>query len=496
VTKPNASTLFAGLPRSGLMGALLTVVLAIIPLCLASAQTGPSHPRDAFELHGSAASNPVPAHGDLDAMRARHEIRVLVPYSRTVFFFDRGEPRGFAFEVFSAYERFLNRGVRRGQGVKIIFIPVPRDLLLPWLIEGRGDIAAGRLTITPERTALVDFSDPVDRDVSEVPVTRRNGVQIESVADLSGVTVHVRPSSSYHASLVGLNAQLVAKGRPPAVIMPLPDTMTDDDVLEMLQAGLIDATILDSYLAPLFGEVFSNIVFHHAAPVRTHADIAWAIRKESPLLRRSLSQFLTELRRGSNTLAILERRYFVENRWIRRPIDPASLAGYKALLREFVSYGQQYKLDWAHLLAQGYQESGLNQKARNPSGAVGIMQILPGTAASAPISLPDVHLAEVNIHAGTRYMRHLLDVYFDEPGLAAEERFRFALAGYNAGPNRIRRLRQLTQRAGLDPNVWYGNVEITVARHVGQETVAYVSNIENYLYAFRAIEELAEREYR
>ena len=63
-----------------------------------------------------------------------------------------------------------------------------------------------------------------------------------------------------------------------------------------------------------------------------------------------------------------------------------------------------------------------------------------------------------------------------------------ALASYNAGQTRIRRLRRETADAGLDPNVWFDNVEMAVAREIGRETVQYVSNVYKYYLAFRRVE--------
>jgi membrane-bound lytic murein transglycosylase MltF len=478
-----------GGPSAGRLRRCVVAAIALGAAILAGAAGGradPVHPRDAEALHAEDEPAPEQGFGDLEEMRRRGEIRVLVPYSRTSFFFDRGRPRGFAQEVFAEFGRFLNRGARRGQRIRIAFVPVPRDRLVDWLVDGRGDVAAGRLTITPERAAVVDFAAPIDRDVAEVAVTRSDHPPITAAEDLSGTVVHVRPSSSYAASLAALNVRLAAAGRPPVVIAPVGEHVADEDLAEKLEAGLIEATVVDDYKQALFSDVFPGLAFHTGAPLRSGGEIAWAVRRDSPALREALSRFVEADRRGANTVAVLERRYFVENRWLRRPIDRASLARYEDIERSFAEYAGRYGLEWTRLLAQGYRESGLDQSARNPSGAVGIMQILRETAAGHPIGLPDVHLAEVNIHAGTKYMRHLLDTYFDDPALAEDERYRFALAAYNAGPNRVSRLRTLAARAGLDPDVWYGNVEVAAARHVGREPVDYVGDIEMYLFAFRA----------
>lgn len=469
---------------------LLVLALALASLLPATqparSQGGPPHPADDRPLHGEAQLLPPPAFGDLDRIRSRGTLRVLVPYSRTTFFFDRGEPRGFVHDAFEAYVRALNRGVRANQRVRLAFLPVPRDRLIPWLLEGRGDVAAGHLTRTPERLAVVDFAAPIKSGVSEIAVTRRDGPAPSTATDLSGLTIHVRPSSSHHDSLVALNARLAAAGRATVRILPAAEWLEDEDILEKLQEGLFDATIVDDEKRALFADVFPDLAFHTGARIREGAEIAWAVRKGSPELVRSLSAFVAEAHKGDRLLATIDRRYFVDNRWIRRPPRAETLADYATVLEHFRTHGPTHGLEWVRLLAQGFQESGLDQSARGPTGAVGIMQILPETAAAAPVGVPDVFRAEANVEAGARYMRHLLDAYLDDPGLDGEERFRLALASYNAGPNRVATLRRRAAAAGLDPNVWYGNVELMAARHVGQETVSYVSNIDKYASAFRA----------
>jgi membrane-bound lytic murein transglycosylase MltF len=65
----------------------------------------------------------------------------------------------------------------------------------------------------------------------------------------------------------------------------------------------------------------------------------------------------------------------------------------------------------------------------------------------------------------------------------------FAFASYNAGPARVQQLRKEAAKRGLDPNVWFQNVEYVAAEKIGQETVTYVSNIYKYYVAYRLIRE-------
>jgi membrane-bound lytic murein transglycosylase MltF len=467
---------------------VFAVVLLLAAIGPASAQQtkGPTHPRDGDPLHGVAQLMPKPAFGDLRTIRERRTIRVLVPYSRTNFFFERGIPRGFAYDVFSEYAKFLNRGAKPAERVRVAFLPVPRDKLIPWLVEGRGDVAAGRLTITPGRLSQVDFSAPVETGISEIAVTHRDGPKLSSAEDLAGREVHVRKSSSYHASLLALNERLEASGRPPVRILAAEEFLEDEDLLEQLHERHVEIVIVDDYKRRLFEDVFPDLDFNAAAAIRDGGEIGWAIRKHSPALKASLSAFIAKAKSGERILDYVQNRYFVDNRWIRRPPTGDGIAAYATVRGYFERYAGMYGLEWPRLLAQGFQESGLDQGVRSPVGAIGLMQLMPQTASASPILIPEIHIAEDNVHAGAKYMRHLIDAYFDDPKLDAAERFRFALAAYNAGPNRVARLRKLAAAAGYDPDSWYGNVELAAARHTGQETVTYVSNIEKYLFAFRS----------
>jgi membrane-bound lytic murein transglycosylase MltF len=166
---------------------------------------------------------------------------------------------------------------------------------------------------------------------------------------------------------------------------------------------------------------------------------------------------------------------------------------FTALTEFFKKYATQYDFDWLLLVAQGYQESGLDQKIRSPVGAVGVMQVMPTTAKDKNVAIPDIHKVEPNIHAGVKYLRFLVNQYFDEPGIDRMNRHLFAFAAYNAGPNRIQRLRQQAAQEGLDPNKWFNNVELVVAKEVGRETVQYVSNIFKYYVAYKLTIERAQQ---
>jgi membrane-bound lytic murein transglycosylase MltF len=148
-------------------------------------------------------------------------------------------------------------------------------------------------------------------------------------------------------------------------------------------------------------------------------------------------------------------------------------------------YGNEYDVDWLLMGAQAYQESQLDQNAKSAVGAIGIMQLMPATAKE--MNVGDVTQTEANIHAGIKYMRFMIDRYYANEPMTELDKALFAFASYNAGPARVRRLRAEAGERGLDPNVWFHNVEYIAAERVGQETVTYVSNIYKYYIAYSLV---------
>jgi membrane-bound lytic murein transglycosylase MltF len=434
--------------------------------------------------------------GDLGGMLERRMVRALVACDHTHYFLDGPRQRGITYESLRLFERHLNAKYRHGGvPISVVVIPVPRDELLPRLVDGYGDIAAGALTVTPERSALVDFADPTVTDVREVVVTGPAGPSaLHSLDDLSGREVWVRRSSSYRQSLDALSARLREAGRPAVVVRDVDEDLEDEDLLEMVAKGLIGTTVVDDYLASLWQQVLPGLVLHPDLALRAGGQLAWAVRKDAPALRREIDEFVATTRAGTLTGNVLLNRYLGTTRWIRNSLGREDLGRFRGTLGYFRRYAQEYRFDWLFCIAQAFQESRLRQGLSSPAGALGIMQVRPGTASDPRVGIADLTSPEANIHAGLKYLRWIVDNYFDDPGIDARNRLLFAFASYNAGPARIARLREQAALSGLDPDVWFGNVELVAARTLGDETVRYVRNILKYYVAYRLVLDQMRRE--
>lgn len=434
--------------------------------------------------------------GDLDGMVERRVLRVLLVPNRTNYFLDGAVQRGVTYEAMIEFEEFLNKRLKRGKKkVHIVILPVSRDLLMPALISGFGDLVAANLTATDERRRVVDFSKPLISDVRELVVSGPAAPAIASLDDLSGQEIWVRTTSSFHESLVDLNTRLGSEGKDPVVIRAADEHLETEDLLEMVNAGIIGITIADSHIAEFWAQVFEDITVHEDLAVRTGGEIAWMFRKNSPQLAKQVNAFVAKFRKGTLMGNVLFKRYLQDTKWVRNAASKKDLKRFDNTVDYFRKYSEKYDFDYLMMVAQGYQESRLDQRVRSPAGAVGVMQLLPSTAAEPAVAIKDIDKVEPNIHAGIKYMRWIVDTYFYDEDLDPLQQTLFAFASYNAGPNRIRRLRRQAEARGLDPDIWFDNVEVIAAEQIGRETLQYVSNIYKYYLAYTLVaEQRARRE--
>ena len=472
----HAARLAAGLMLIAVCGS----GLAAAPASTASAASPPAAPRQ-LNVASKAWT------GDFDAMLARRLIRVDVPLSRSLYFVDRGRERGLSAELVRDFERWVNKTYAK-QLVKrpltVYIIPTTRDMLLSNLPAGLGDMALGNLSVTDERRQLVDFvaPDPNWTNV-EILVTGPTGPTVASLDDLSGQDVHVRESSSYHASLVALNERLRAAGKAPAKLLLVPDALEDEDMLEMANAGLIRAMVVDSWKARMWAEPLSKLEVHRDIVLREATPVGWAIRKNSPQLEAVLNRFYTEWAKKSGVIPYRMKQYLKNIEAMHNASASADQQRFDHTIALFEKYGQKYGFDPLMLAAQGYQESTLDQNRKSHVGAIGVMQIMPATGKGMQVG--DIRQLEPHIHAGVKYMDQLMTRYFNDANFSEGNRTLFAFASYNAGPGNIAKMRTEAAKRGLDPDKWFNHVEPVTAEKIGIETTTYVRNIYKYYVSYK-----------
>jgi membrane-bound lytic murein transglycosylase MltF len=431
--------------------------------------------------------------GDLDGMIQRRVIRVLTAYSKTNYFVDKGTPRGLVADSFQMFEDELNKRLKnKNIRVHVVILPVSHDDLIPALLEGRGDIVAAGTMITDPRKAQVDFTNPTRSGVSVIVVTGPGVPLVNRVEDVAGREIYIRPSMVAKQGVDRFNAELARKGLAPATLRPAPEVLADEDILEMVNAGLVKHTLAFDYIAEFWKQIFPQIVLNKGAAVKTDGQIAMMVRKNSPLLKADLNAFLARYPEGSLQRNVLLSKYLKNVKYAKAATSAAEAAKLERTLGIFRKYGADYKLDYLLMLAQGYQESQLDQQAKSHVGAIGVMQVMPATGKDLKVG--DITQLDPNIHAGVKYIRFMMDQYYANEPMTPLDKGLFTFASYNAGPARITQLRKRAAARGLDPNKWFNNVEVLASESIGRETVQYVANIYKYYLAYQML--MDEREQR
>jgi membrane-bound lytic murein transglycosylase MltF len=469
------------------MRAFLLVALSVaLPL------VSPGHAQD---MPAPAASKPrqlVIANrvwlGDFDNMLERRMIRVYAPFSRSLNFTDKGRERGIAVELVRDWERYLNIKYAKELGKRPLTVyvaPATRDKLLPGVEYGLADVAIGNLTVTEERLRQVDFvpGDEGRRTVSEVIVTGPMSPALESIDDLAARRVHVRKASSYFDSLQALNERFKREDKPEIQLVLVPDSLEDEDMMQMLDAGLIQLMVVDDWKARMWSQVLPKVKVRPDLVLRANAKTGWAIRKDSPKLQAEIDDFFRNWAMKQGVADYRMSSYMKRVKELKDPTAGAEYKRFREILALFEKYGSKYNFDPLMLAAQGYQESQLNQNAKSAVGAIGVMQLMPATGAQ--MNVGDIRVTEANIHAAAKYMDHLMTQYFGDAELSEGNRTLFAFASYNCGPANMARARREADRRNLDPNKWFNNVEIVIAQRIGTETTTYVRNIYKYYMAYK-----------
>ena len=481
-----------------LWGVSMRILFAFLLVCFGMLQPGVA----AADSHSDAAISDEdavlalanePWKGDLDGILERGFLRLATANSPLYFSADGLDQRGLAVEIAREFEDFLDKAhPKKGRHVRVILMPMARDEILQAVIDGRADVAAANLTITAERSGLVAFSEPTTKDIREIVITGPDAPKVMSLDDLVETKLYLRQSSSYFEHLEALNEKREAEGKSAIPVETMDEYLEDYDLLEMVDAGILPAIVVDSHKVKIWKPVFDNITLHEDLFINDGGEIGWAIRKDSPKFLSSLNEFIDSIRKGTLLGNVLIKRYIKNPKWIGNVRSETALSRYEETLEIIRRYADEYDFDWLMITAQGYQESGLDQSKKSNAGAIGIMQVLPTTAKDPSVNIPDISTPENNVHAGVRYLRWLRSTYYDDPEIAPVDRVLFAFAAYNAGPGNMKKARRRAEKLGLDPDVWFNNVEIGAAKAISREPVIYVRNIYKYYIAYKLLEQTRE----
>ena len=427
-----------------------------------------------------------PYTGDLDVIKEKNLLRVLVSADLGFYHIEGGTPKGIGAELLAHFEKDLRRIKPK---INVQIIPLARDQLIPALNKGSGDLIVANLTMTDKRKEKVDFSSPILSGIQEWVVTNKKTPAITKPEQLSGKEIWVRASSSYFESIQVLNQSLNKKGLPPVIVHFVEETLQDYELVGMLNNGYVKAIVLDSHKASLWLKVMDDIRVHKKVPLRKSGKIGWAMRKDSPQLKAVVNKFIKKSRSGTLLGNVIYGKYIDNTNWLNKALNPKKIAQLEKLSALFSRYGEKYDFDYLLIAALAYKESGFNNNLVGSQGAVGIMQVLPSTARDPNINIKNVRQLENNIHAGVKYLAFLRRQYFNDKTISAENKIYFTLAAYNAGPGNVERIRKLAARQGYNPNVWFNNVEVVMRKNI-RATVGYVTTINRYYVIYKQLEKL------
>lgn len=436
--------------------------------------------------------------GDLDAIKKRGTLRILLRNNASSYFLWRGQLMGFEYEMAQAFAKHL--GVRL-----VVLVPPNNDVALDWLENGKVDMAAGFLKKTPQwKEKGIAASIPYHQAFEHI-VVKKSNTSIQSAADLDGKTVVVHKSSNYWKELeelkgVDINVNLQAA----------PEDMELEEIIDKVAKGEYEMTLVDGHFLGI--ELANNVAVKSAFTFGDQKNHQIALRGEDSQLRAALDSYI-KLQKDGKLYSRLYAKYFTDNRQIRlhHQTQLKTVDGKKMISRFdplVQHYAPKYGFDWRFITAQMFQESRFDPNARSHAGAIGLMQLMPATAKQLGIS--KISHPENNIRAGTKYMNWLYERF--EPELPVVDRMWFTLAAYNAGLGHVLDARLLAKQQGLNGNRWFGNVEramllLSKTKYAkkarfgyvrGREPVAYVQSImklySSYLNIIGLNEKISEKE--
>lgn len=419
---------------------------------------------------------------DLAQIRKSGELRVLVNQSRNSSGEVKGQAIGVEYHRLRAFEQYLNRNARDGRTLRLRIIPKAKDQLLSALQRGEGDVVAPGELLDFHPGLGVSASQAIRRNVPLVVVGNRNNRHYRKLDDMAGRSLVLPLGSAADESLREVNQRLAQRKQPPIVVEWADSSLAVEDVLEMVQAGIYPWTAVELPIAERWLKVMPRLRIERHLVLSSAGDMSWFVRRDAPMLRASVDRFLADYRLPDDADTAFQRVYRRSYK-VHNPLgqkrDRQRLERVRVVLQR---HSERQNLDWLQLAAMAYKESTLNPAARGASGATGLMQITPGAARSVGVS--NIHVLDNNVQAASLYMARIRREFFASKQIPDTERRAFILAAYNMGPQRVQSLRAEARRRGLNPNLWFFQVERVAMEKMGLGVVTYVNSVNKYYLAY------------
>ena len=423
--------------------------------------------------------------GDFDQLKEKRAIRILVTVSNPDFFIDGFRKYGFAPPLIKEFQDYLNNEVLNQTFMRAIIIPTSRSTIIDRLASGYGDVAMANLTITPERQKKVDFALPIATGVKEIIVAASGSPVLKNLEDLSGKSVHTRSFSSYHEHLVRLNKKFERQGVAPVNIVLVNDEIEDDYLLSIAAEGLISYMVLDHRKMELWQDVYDNVVPYPNLAIDFDGEIAWVVRKNNPKLLKIVSDFCQ-----------IKQDRFIDYEKLRKStleefvhfsnLEESNVDKLKKLYPYFKKAGDEFSLPPLFLSAIAFEQSAFSAKKVGRYGELGVMQLAPFIEREF-LDRPDQseNTTFMHIRAAAKYLAFLRDEKFGDLAKDPSQQLFFVLAAYFNGPEKINQMRWITGEMGKNKDKWFNEVNVTVSRLIGRETVRAVRNVALYWLSYK-----------
>jgi membrane-bound lytic murein transglycosylase F len=422
---------------------------------------------------GTSDSHTSAPHRDLSLIQQEGKLKVVTDFNSINYFIYRGKPMGFQYELLQALSDYLGLEIE---------VKVNSDLQSNFqnLIDGKTDIIASNLTMTPERKELFDFTLPynqtqqvlIQREVKHKNSLYNPDRHVGSAFELEGKTVYVQRKSSHAERLHELAGE---KG---LMINIVEVPIETEQLIKMVSSGEIDYTVADDDVALVNRRFLNNINMETVLSVPQKQ--AWAVRKDSPELKSEINNWLNDFKK-TRKYALLYNKYFLSG----RNTDIHTSAYYYPETGKISAYDNIFKKesqsigwDWRLLASMVYQESRFNSDARSWAGAFGIMQLMPRTAQRFGVNQNSSTLSQIK--AGVKLIKWL-DMQLDDKISDKDERIKFVLAAYNIGLGHVQDAMRLAEKYGKDSTIWEDNVEYFLLKK--SDPNFYNDPVVNYGYA-------------
>lgn len=407
---------------------------------------------DTKKTTGSESTEEEIYNFDLEDIKARGVLKVIIENSSTSYFIYKGQPMGYDYELL---QRYADR-----VGVRLQFI-VTQDVDEGFrkLNSGEGDILAYNLTVTRERRQRISFThyhnlvrlvlvQRKPEDWYQMKAHEIEAQMLRNPVDLIGQEVVVRKGSSYVSRLDNLSDEIGGD----IIIVPSFGEETTENLIHKVATGKIKYTVAEENLALLNATYFPILDVKTA--ISLPQQIAWGVRKNANQLLSSLNGWITEMRQEADYYVIYNR-YFKNTKTYTllaqsdfSNLKTNTISPYDDLIREGA---RTLGWDWKLLAAMIFKESQFDPKASSWAGAVGLMQLVPATGQLYGAS--DLTDPEQSIAAGVRYLQWLDDLWTNRlPD--EQERRKFVLASYNVGQGHVIDAVKLAEKYHADASKW------------------------------------------